>query len=203
MNELKILAGFVFGVGVGILASKRFFEEKYKAIADEEIASVRANMGRRGHILEHSSLEEPEKVKPEHPKDPRKPIEMVRTTDISKESRTPVFVSSIDNMYEKKEVKEDPAEAEHPEDDRTDDAYVISEEDFSETELGYDKITLHYYMDDDMIVDADSGDWSSNISSTMEQEIRDTDEEELYFRDDAAGADFEVIRIKGAYYIDV
>lgn len=201
MNELKILAGFVFGVGVGILASKRFFEEKYKAIADEEIASVRANMGRRGHILEHSSLEDPENVKP----DPRKELKMVKSTDIQPKTK---FYSSIDNMYEstkKTEEKVDPAEAEHPEDDRseTDISYPISEEEYSETELGYDKITLHYYMDDDMIVDADSGDWSSNISPTMEQDIREADEEELYFRNDAAGTDFEVIRIKGAYYIDV
>lgn len=200
MNELKILAGFVFGVGVGILASKRFFEEKYKRIADEEISSVRANMSRRGHIIERTSLEEPNIVK----NDPRKELKMVKNTYTKPETK---LYSSIDGMYKlgKKSdaIEQDLAEAEHPEDDRADDVYAISEEDFSETELGYDKITLHYYMDDDMLVDADSGDWSSNMGSDVEQMIRESDKDELYFRDDASGADFEVLRIKGAYYIDV
>lgn len=202
MNELKILAGFIFGVGVGFLVSKRFFEEKYKQIADEEIASVRANMGRRGHILERTSIDDPEIVK----KDPRKELNMVRNPSVNSEIK---LYSSIDNMYDTTKkvhvspVESDPAEAEHPEDDRAEDVYVISEEDFSETELGYDKITLHYYTDDDMIVDADSGDWSSNLNSDIEQMIRDSKKEELYFRDDASGTDFEVLRIKGAYYIDV
>ena len=196
MNELKILAGFIFGVGVGILGSKRFFEEKYKRIADEEIASVRANMGRRGHILEQTSLEEPEVFEKKVKKELEKP--------------DPKFYSSIDNMYQTTEnvvaayAKERyAAESEHPEDDKAEEAYVISEEEYSETALSYDKICLHYSIDDDMLLDADSGEWSSQVSSDMEGVIRDSDKSELYFRDDSIGTDFEVIRIKGAYYIDV
>ena len=55
-----------------------------------------------------------------------------------------------------------------------------------------------------MLVDADNGDWSSNdIGVEAIELIRSSDVAELYFRNDPSAIDYEVVRIKGAYYIDM
>lgn len=194
MNEyLKLAAAFTIGLGAGILASKRFFQLKYEKIAEEEIASVRESLSHRsGHIIEETSIEDPEKFA-------NKLIEDVRKSD----TRTTHVYSTIDNMYTSTKMDELLAK-EHPEEDRPEDCYEITETEYSETALGYDKRTLHYYIDDDMLVDADNGDWSSNdIGVEAIELIRSSDVAELYFRNDPSAIDYEVVRIKGAYYIDM
>ena len=186
---LKLAAAFTIGVGAGILASKRFFQRKYEKIADEEIASVKESMSHRsGHIIEETSIDDPEKFA-------SKLIEDVKNSD----TRTTRVYSTIDNMY-----MQDLAEKEHPEDDRPEDCYEITEIEYSETALGYDKRTLHYYTEDNMLVDADNNDWTSNdLGAEAIERIQTADDGELYFRNDPSAVDYEVVRIKGAYYIDM
>ena len=70
--------------------------------------------------------------------------------------------------------------------------------------MGYDKLTLHYYIDDDMLVNADNGDWTAqDIGPEGLERIRHSDEAELYFRNDPTATDYEIIRIKGTYYIEM
>lgn len=187
---LKIGAAFAVGLGAGILASKRFFQLKYEKIANEEIESVRQSISHRsGHIIEETSLEKPEEFE--------KKIE---------ESNGTFYTSSIDNMYTtgKKDYIQELAEKEHPEDDRPEDCYEITETEYSETALGYDKLTLHYYIQDDMLVNADDGDWTNNeLGAEAYERIRSSNDNNLYFRNDPDARDYEVVRIKGAYYIDL
>lgn len=194
---LKLAAAFTIGVGAGILASKRFFQLKYEKIANEEIESVKKSISfRSGHIIEDTSIENPEKFA-------QKIIEETKDNDVR------VF-STIDSLYSQptrvheRDYIDDLVEKEHPEDDRPEDCYEISELDYSETALGYDKLTLHYYIDDDMLVNADDGDWTGqDIGVEGLERIRHSDEVELYFRNDPTATDYEVIRIKGTYYIDM
>ena len=189
---LKLGAAFTIGLGAGILASKRFFQLKYEKIANEEIESVKASVEKRSHVIDKSSLEDPENFA-------KKLIEDVKSS--KNEVR---MYSSIDNMYRTSINEEELVKREHPEDDRPEDCYEISEADYSETALGYDKLTLHYYIDDDMLVDADNGDWTSqDIGPEGIERIRHADEDELYFRNDPTATDYEVIRLKGTYYIDM
>lgn len=197
---LKLAAAFTMGLGAGILASKSFFQTKYEKIANEEIESVKASISNRsGHIIEDTSLEEPEKFEKAFIEEVESPIKMY---------------SSIDNMYTSNKgtittAKNDDhiqelAEREHPEDDRPEDCYEITETEYSETALGYDKLTLHYYIQDDMLVEADNGEWTENdIGPEGLERIRHCNEKELYFRNDPSATDYEVIRIEGAYYIDM
>lgn len=194
---LKLAAAFTIGLGAGILASKRFFQTKYEKIANEEIESVKASISyRSGHIIEDTSIEKPEKFE-------KALIEESTNNSIR-------MYSSIDNMYSTKKNEDQKrymaelADREHPEDDRPEDCYEISEIDYSETALGYDKRTLHYYIGDDMLVEADNGDWTENdIGLEGIERIRHCDEQSLYFRNDPSATDYEVIRIEGAYYIDM
>ena len=189
---VKLVAAFTIGLGAGILASKRFFQTKYEKIANEEIESVRESISKRSHILEESSIDDPEKFA-------NKLIEDIKRSDI----RSTHVYSTIDNMYQKSNT-ERLLEKEHPEDDRPEDCYEITESEYSETALGYDKRTLHYYIDDDMLVDADNGDWTnSDLGAEAYERIRTADDSELYFRNDPSANDYEVVRIKGAYYISM
>ena len=53
MKEIiKLLGAFSMGLGVGILVSNRYFKNKYEAIADEEIATVKSVYFSNEHIEE-------------------------------------------------------------------------------------------------------------------------------------------------------
>ena len=197
-QEIKIGIAFLLGVGAGVLGTRKYFQTKYDKIANEEIESVKESISHRsGHIIEETSIEDPEKFA-------KKIIEE------SKDNHIRVF-STLDNMYSVQQkntiheyVEALAAEAEHPEEDRPEDCYEISELDYSETALGYDKLTLHYYIDDDMLVNADNGDWTGqDIGPEGLERIRYADEAELYFRNDPSATDYEIIRIKGTYYIEM
>lgn len=197
-QEIKIGIAFLLGVGTGVLGTRKYFQTKYDKIANEEIESVREAMSRRsGHIIEETSIENPEKFA-------KKIIEEAKDDNVR-------VYSTLDNIYSVQQkntiheyVEALAAEAEHPEDDRPEDCYEISELDYSETALGYDKLTLHYYTEDDMLVNADDGDWTAqDIGPEGLERIRNANEAELYFRNDLTATDYEVIRIKSTYYIEV
>lgn len=190
---LKLAAAFTVGLGAGILASKRFFQLKYEKIANEEIESVRQTVASKvSHIIEETSLDNPEEF-----------------SERLKGSDDTFYSSSIDNMYtsvkkSKDDYIQELVEKEHPEDDRPEDCYEISETEYSETALGYDKLTLHYYIDDDMLVNADNDDWTNTeLGAEAYELIRTSGESNLYFRNDPDARDYEVVRIKGAYYIEM
>lgn len=197
-QEIKIGIAFLLGAGCGVLGTWKYFQTKYDKIANEEIESVKKSLSyRSGHIIEETSIEKPE-------------VFAQKIIEESKDDKIRVF-STLDNLYSTQQkntiheyVEQLAAEAEHPEDDRSEDCYEISETDFSETALGYDKLTLHYYIDDDMLVNADNGDWTAqDIGPEGLERIRHSDEAELYFRNDPTATDYEIIRIKGTYYIEM
>ena len=200
MNEyLRLAAAFALGVGAGVLGTKQFFQTKYEKIANEEIESVREALSyRSGHIIEDTSLDDPEKFE-----------EKLEENKLENGGTIKLY-SSIDNMYSvakseqvKKEI-EKVVETLHPEEDRSEDCYEITEEEYSETALGYDKLTLHYYTKDDMLVNADDGDWTNNeLGSEAYVRIREATEQNLYFRNDPMTTDYEVVRLDSAYYIDM
>lgn len=192
-NGIKLAAAFIFGAGVGILGTRQFFKTKYEEIANEEIESVKRSMSfRSGHILETTSIEKPEKF-----------IDKVSNAIEDSKLYSSIEVAKQENIV-KEQIEKAKAEAEHPEDDRSVDIFEITEEEYSETELGYEKRTMHYYTNDDMLVNADDGDWTNQeFNTTCIDRIRTSKEAELYFRDDANGIDYEVLRMIGAYYIDM
>lgn len=200
IEEVKLLTAFTIGLGAGILASKRFFQTKYERIANEEIESVRAAISHRsGHILESDSLSNPEEFEKKIEEEMSKP--------------EPKVYSTIDNFYQeraenmKQYINDIKAESEHPEDDRPADVYEITEEEFSETELGFDKEILKYYTDDDLLINEEDGDPDLALMSVLSDEdldkLRNSNEQELYFRYDQYGTDYDIVRVEGSYYIDM
>ena len=195
---VKIGAAFTIGLGAGILASKRFFQLKYEKIAEEEIESVKAKYSMRsGHIIERTSIEEPEEFEEKLAEEMKQP--------------EPRVYSTIDNMYgerysdDKEERDARIVETLHPEEeDYPEEPFEINEEEFSETELGFDKVVLHYYVADDILAEADSG--NTDLGQTIGDEglntVRMGNCIEYFFRNPNYAVDYNVIRVPGSYYIE-
>lgn len=146
----------IFGVGVaaGILSTKSYFENKYKKIADDEIDSVREVYSQRKKPINSDISEKNTSKAEETPKKiPNYDMESVvygySTHSIAEEP------TDYHKFYEKDQEEEileiKMAEKEAPkEEDRP---YLITEEEYSETELTFDKMSCTFYVPDQILVD--------------------------------------------------
>ena len=181
MKEIiKLLGTFSLGLGAGILVSQRYFKKKYEAIADEEIAVVKSVYFSNEHI------EEP------------------KVSTMQDDSQSLIRVLNSEGYS----INDDETEREHPREE--DIPYEITEEEFSETELSYEKLTLHYFVDDDVLFDPQEEAINGNgmvddplqvIGEDGVLRLRASDDTyALYFRNDTYGTDYEVKRMSGAYH---
>lgn len=177
---IKLLGAFSIGLGAGILASKRYFKKKYEDIADEEIAVIKSVYFSNEHV--------------------EKPKVQIINEDTKEQVRILNSEGYSINDYETK--REHPREEDIP--------YEITEEEFSETELSYEKLTLHYFVDDDVLFDPQEESVNGNgmvddplqvIGEDGLLRLRASDDTyALYFRNDTYGTDYEVKRMSGAYH---
>lgn len=94
--------------------------------------------------------------------------------------------------------------SDHPMDDIADYPYEITEEEYSEDELSYDKCILQYYIDDDILFDPDENEVVMGQATLIGEDglnkVRESEDTyALYFRNDTYGADYEVVRVSGSY----
>ena len=181
MKEIiKLLGAFSVGLGAGILASQHFYKKKYESIADEEIAIVKSAYFSNDHV--------------DNPK-----------VSIINDSVEEPVKKLNSNGYS---INDYETEREHPREE--DIPYEITEEEFSETELSYDKLTLHYFVDDGVLFDPQEESVNGNgmvddplqvIGEDGLLRLRASDDTyALYFRNDTYGTDYEVKRMSGAYH---
>ena len=175
MNGLTILAAFAAGVGCGILATRSYFDKKYKLIADEEIASMR-------EIIDRKKAEEhmdEELVKEYHQKVDNYISSVPPTKAIARET-----TEAIDDG---------PTEFDSP--------FEINTEEWLED--GYfDKLSLTYYEGDNVLVsddvETDSDGPFANIEDTIGidifEEFRSGPEDEMYVRNPNTGVDYMVVK---------
>ena len=177
MNKILYAVAFAAGVGTGVLISRSYFKQKYEAIADEEIDSVKEAYG----VFKKEAMEV---------------MEQIDDIKDKYEKRTEVY-SPVRNA-----VPDD-----HPRDDIPDYPYEITEEEYAETELSYDKKVLQYYIDDGILFDQDENEvvmgQATLIGEDGFEKVKNADDTfALYFRDDTYGADYEVVRVSGSFYED-
>lgn len=176
MNKILYAVAFAAGVGTGVLISRSYFKQKYEAIADEEIDSVKEAYG----IFKKEAMTVIDQI-----------------DDIRDE-----YEKRVETYSSLSVVKDD-----HPRDDIPDYPYEITEEDYAETELSYDKKVLQYYIDDGILFDQDENEVVMGQTALIgedgfEKVKNTTDTFALYFRDDTYGADYEVVRVSGSFYGD-
>ena len=210
-NGIKYVATFILGAGSGVLFSNLYLKKKYQMIADEEIDSVKSKyyiekMNWDRDVANAKLAENRKDEEEETPEFDEEEVEeyVVRSSLYSSQpdkEEEDIAVNLANELYEKREAAlTEMASVIHPSEDGP---YEISEEEFSETELEYDKVTLHYFVEDDVIYNP--GEAAVEMGQTIGDEgvniVRtETDRSTLYFRNETYGVDYEVIKIAGSYF---
>lgn len=174
-STIKTIAIFAAGIGAGVIASWKFFEAKYKRIADEEIASVKMVYSQK------AANKAEEKTETTHDE-----IEH-NLTNIDHSSYNKMLNDlgySKDNP-DKKEKEEITIVGSKP--------YVIPPEDFDE----YDYITetLTYYADGVLTDDFDNviEDVESLVGEDSLKHFGEYEDDAVYVRNDACKTDYEIL----------
>ena len=174
---------FVAGAGVGTAISWQFFKNKYKRIADEEIASVKEVFERRHNIevvsadeIEADSVEENEKEDSE-----------IKTEYKNLANNYNTITDEINN-----EEKGGNNMAEGP--------YVIKPEEFDT--VGYDVVSLTYYADK-VLVDEDDNpieDIDYLVGEDSLDHFGEYEDDSVFVRNDDLKTDFEILLDEASYY---
>ena len=181
-ETIKKLLIFVAGAGVGTAITWQFFKNKYKRIADEEIASVKEyyKHSREATIdIAEESSELPEKIED----DPE--TEEVEYKNLANNYNT---ITNENNNEEKggNNMAEGP--------------YVIKPEEFDT--VGYDVVSLTYYADK-VLVDEDDNpieDIDYLVGEDSLDHFGEYEDDSVFVRNDDLKTDFEILLDEASYY---
>ena len=181
-ETIKKLLIFVAGAGVGTAITWQFFKNKYKRIADEEIASVKDYYKHsREAILDVA--EEPSEL-PERIEDDSE-TEEVEYKNLANNYNTITNENDIDE-------KGGNNMAEGP--------YVIKPEEFDT--VGYDVVSLTYYADK-VLVDEDDNpieDIDYLVGEDSLDHFGEYEDDSVFVRNDDLKTDFEILLDEASYY---
>lgn len=142
-KTLDYVITFAIGLTAGVLCAKSYYENKYKTLAEEEIASVK-----------EAFHEEDRPRKPEKTEDDENYEELIVKSEYSKPNKA-AEVTDYHTFYKTDTVKEDievkMAEKEFPREEVR--PRIISQADYDETELSFDKMSCTFYIPDRIVVD--------------------------------------------------
>lgn len=193
---MKELICFLLGAGIGAGATYLIIKEKYKKLADEEIASVRDTFKERLSKIE-ATLNDEQKAKidivhkipgptPDDPVDIKIQIDEDNKKNLVEKLGYSVGVDlsedesqSVDNV-----IKIDTHDAHAP--------YILSEEEFGE--FGNDEETLILYADGVLATEEDElvDDVEALLGNCLE--AFEDDEETLYVRNQDREVDYTILR---------
>lgn len=181
MNALKGAGLFLLGGCCGFSASYVYFKNKYDQ-KKEELEEIKEHYNNKLYnIIE---IKEAEKI-------------------ICDEGYVPyenMTNKEITNMV--KEVSEEAMMADNPKEEYPAEPMVINENDYSETELSFEKADLDYYLGDGALVD--EVDTLIEVEDSigydiLENFINDDTEEVIYVRNASLGTDYQVKKVSGSY----
>ena len=179
---IKKLLIFVAGAGVGTAITWQFFKNKYKRIADEEIASVKEYYKHsREEILDVA--EEPSEL-PERIEDDSE-TEEVEYKNLANNYSTITNENDIDEKGGNN-MEEGP--------------YVIKPEEFDT--IGYDVVSLTYYADK-VLVDEDDNpieDIDYLVGEDSLDHFGEYEDDSVFVRNDDLKTDFEILLDEASYY---
>lgn len=197
--DITIVRGIlIFGCGaaVGAAVTNKILKKKYEVILEEELKEVRAWR------------------KAARTPDPRCTEEEINGIDkdgfISDDS---IFIPEQSPPDDDPDEEEDQRIYEYESISREYSGsnkrpYVIPLDSFTDEMIGYDKITLGYYEDDDVLVD-DNEDMIDDVDYVIGHDALDRfgdgseDDDVVYIRNERTGADYEVIRHHKSYQTEV
>jgi hypothetical protein len=191
IKNILILGG---GIGIGAFSMKMYLEKKCEAMLQEEIASVKEVYERKNERAERK---------------------LGKKTEAAERDKVVLMKKDI---YEKKAKRyagdeEDPEHTEYenmsrPSKNDPEAPYVISYEEFAEEMNNFEKLTLNYYEDDDVLTDEEDGVVTDVIGVVGDDALtsfgdRSEDPEVVYVRNEKLETDYEVIRLSKSFAKDV
>lgn len=191
MKQVLISVGiFSAGVGLGVLATRTYFEKKYQQMADEEIESFRQYVERAKKKIEDNN----EKLETSGY------LETLETypTNPSLYTTTTATSISYNEHYSKEEEKVNEAKTLSPVEEEV---YEISPDDFA-YDTDYDKVTLNLYTEDGVLIYEEGEEMvdESIIGSENIDDFSNTPFAQTYLRDPKNKIDYEIIKVDGSYH---
>ena len=177
---------FFVGLTAGVLGSREYFKNKYDSWAKEEVDSILRQ------AFEKKPDDSPKKVETSQKTIIVNDISETKPA-VSTDYRT-FYSKSGDTLEKEKPLEVKMAEKEHPREQ--DGPYLISEEDYSETELSYDKMSCTFYVPDKIVVDDLSREAvePSVIGDENIEYLVKTQSKFVYIRNELLSCDLEISR---------
>ena len=181
MRFLKGAIIFLLGAGTGASASYIYFKKKYDEKKEELDELTEHYLAK---IEKEDNINKAEKIISDNG--------YISYNDLSEEG-----VKTVIN-----EVPLQPVIIDSPPEDYPEEPIIITEEDYSERELSFDKLEMDYYVGDNALVDENSelieaGDIVGY--ENLEKFISDESEDIMYIRNASSGSDYMVRKVFGNY----
>lgn len=235
MKFFKYILVFGAGAALGAVVTRKLLREKYDQIIEDEVNEVVNYYKDKLRRVEDAAAEEVKNISNEPCTDEVKCDDAVEEDEEEGEARENVEEQKLQykklvtnysaafNQQNKPKFEPDPAEEEYPEEDeeieaeldsfdkarvRNDDPYIITIDDYNTTNSHYDKITVTYYSEDDVLADENEEIISDPNSIIGEDALLNfgegsDDADIVYVRNEKIAVDYEVIRVYKSYSRDI
>lgn len=189
---LGFLIGGAIGAGVTYIFMKRKYEPEYEVVYDPTVAASKQVEEPSAPVITESELDQAEKKK-QVEEDKKEYEDIVKKYNHQVKKPEPEKKTTKSGGTKKGARKKV-------------DLYLISEEDFSETNLDYDKVCLTYYLADHTLADEmdqmvdDPGRFDEGIRVLLDST---NDENDIYMRDDNTSTDYAIDLAEMSFHVDV
>lgn len=190
MSKLNF-AMFMAGATVGSVATWLYLKKHYERIAQEEIDSVKAVFAERKNVEYTSKPDTDEQQDKQHKADiaKLKPDLVDYAAKLQKEGYVNYTEHSAKNNDE-----------EEKENSMPDEPYVISPEEFGESD-NYEQINLTYYADGVLADDSDEvmDDIEGTVGEDFADHFGDYEDDSVHIRNDCLRCDYEILKDNRTY----
>jgi len=205
MNIFKNLIIYGIGAATGAFVAIKLLEDHYAAIADEEIEAVKKMAREKIKEIEDKYEKELTEKVQEEPKKENHYNKLVRDYEYEKEAEKKEHPREDEDYDElEEEMYEKEAESIAMNARPNVEPYLITEEEFSNEMLHYEKETLWFYVLDGTLCN-DSEEIMDNVDMLIGEGTLDSieDDQTIYIRNERQGSDFEIICLNKSYKEEV
>ena len=206
-NLIKYIMVFALGIGTGYFVTNKLLEKQYEILAQEEIDSVKNQFGKRYMKQTSTNSDRCDEVK--------------KPSDENKSDKNTPHFSNPKTAYNemcKEQLLEDMGTFSNEQGDLTDaagcfedewnsttsnkriDPYVISDTEFTNEFIHHDKISLYYYVYDDVLCN-ENEEPIDDIDNTVGWDVFKVLETQNsgWVRNENLGSDFEICVVQNSF----